>query len=174
MLSIYLNYFHSENQLERIYNFSLTDIEGNNFKLDKLQNKVILIVNSACECGHASQLGDLQKMYNKFRRKGLEIVLLPSDEFNQELETNREINEFLKTEYKVEFPIMSKISLSGKEANPLITYLISELPHPKDAKNNKIKWNFEKFLINRSGKLVKRYASYEKLNEVVKDIEDLL
>jgi glutathione peroxidase len=89
ILSIYLNYFHSEDQLERIYNFSLTDIEGNSFKLNKLQNKVILIVNSACECGHVSQLGSLQEVYEKYRENGFEIVLLPSDDFDQELETNK-------------------------------------------------------------------------------------
>ncbi|MCB1157214.1 MAG: glutathione peroxidase [Leptospiraceae bacterium] len=140
---------------ENIYKFKLKSISGKTIPLSLLKGKVILIVNVASYCGFTYQYNSLQKLYNKYRKKGLVILGFPSNDFgNEEPGSNTDIRKFSHIQYRVEFPLMSKVRVKGKHIHPLYRYLIHHSRFKSD-----IRWNFEKFLIDRKGNVVARIPS---------------
>jgi glutathione peroxidase len=161
-----------EKQMPSIYDFTVNDIDGNPVKLEQYEGKAILIVNVASNCGNTPQYKGLQELYSKYADKGLVILGFPANNFGgQEPGTNEQIKEFCTTNYSVTFPMFSKISVKGEDIHPLYKYLTSEETDPAFAGD--ITWNFNKFLINPSGKIVARFDSKDKpeSEKVVKAIQ---
>ncbi len=155
-----------------VYEFSVNDIKGNKVHLSKYKDSVLLIVNTASKCGFTPQFEGLQKLYDKYKGKGLVILGFPCNQFmNQDPGSNKEISEFCQLNYGVSFPMFDKINVNGDEAHPLYEYLKSNVPNEK---YKKIKWNFTKFLIDKNGKPVKRYGSMTKPKKIENDIIKLL
>lgn len=141
--------------------------------LSQFSGKVLLIVNTASQCGFTPQYNGLQETYNKFHPRGFEILAFPCNQFGgQEPGSDDEIKTFCERTFFTTFPIFSKIDVNGKNADPLFHFLKTEKPGFLGLKD--IKWNFTKFLINREGKVVKRYAPSAEPEAIHKDIEALL
>jgi glutathione peroxidase len=140
-----------------VYDFSVETLAGKKTALKAYQGKALLIVNTASRCGFTSQYEDLETLYKKYKDQGLVVMGFPSNDFGgQEPGSNEEIAQFCKKNYGVTFPVFSKGPVSGKEKQSLFKYLTEE----QDANlQGEINWNFEKFLIDRKGKLVSRFRS---------------
>ncbi len=157
-----------------LYDFKLTDIDGKEFSLAKYEGKVIMIVNVASKCGYTPQYEGLQEIYEEYQDDGLVIIGFPANNFKgQEPGSNEEIKQFCTLEYGVSFPMASKVSVIGDDQAPLFSYLTSQ---PNEDFEGDIKWNFEKFLIDKEGNLVRRFRSGVKPNskELKSAIEGLL
>ena len=155
-----------------IYDFTVKDTYGDEVSLSIYKGKVLLIVNTASKCGFTPQFEGLEKLYAELFVKGFEILGFPSNQFaNQDPGTNEEIRNFCSLNYGVTFTIFEKIDVNGENASPLYQYL-KEQKGSIMGKN--IKWNFTKFLINKDGKVVKRYASATKPEDIRDDIIKLL
>jgi glutathione peroxidase len=140
-----------------LLNFTLKSLDGEDVDLSKYQGKVLLIVNVASYCGNTKQYAPLQALHEKYADQGLAILGFPANEFGaQEPGTDAEIATFCKDEYGVTFDMFSKIVVKGEGIHPLYQYLTSEETNPGFAGD--IPWNFEKFLVGRDGKVVKRIA----------------
>jgi glutathione peroxidase len=140
-----------------IYEFTMNDIDGNPINLEIFRNKVILIVNVASKCGFTPQYKGLQELYEEFKDDGFLILGFPANNFlSQEPGTNSEIKQFCSLNYKVSFPMFSKVSVKGNDMSPLYEFLTDKETDP--GFSGKIKWNFTKFLINRNGDIVDRFA----------------
>lgn len=179
-----------------IYDFKVIDGRGNETDLHQYQGKVLLIINSAIQCGFTSQYDELQDMYEKYGEEGFIILDFPCNQFaNQAPGTNEEIISFCDSRFGITFPIFSKIEVNGPGAIPLFKYLKNEkgfegfdledeaaarldkklkAENPFYASNDDIKWNFTKFLVNREGKVVKRYEPVNSLFQLEEDIKNLL
>jgi glutathione peroxidase len=139
-----------------VYDFKLETIDGQNFSLAQYKGKKVLIVNTASKCGFTPQYAELQKLADQYKDK-LVVVGFPANNFaNQEPAANTEIKTFCQKNFGVTFPLSSKISVKGNDIDPLFAYLTSA-PNPDFT--GEIKWNFEKFLIDENGKLIRRYRS---------------
>ena len=150
-----------------VYDFKELDIDGNLVDFHKYKGKVLLIVNVASKCGNTKQYKDLQFLFSKYKESGLEILGFPCNQFfMQEPKSNEEIKNFCEINYNVTFDMFSKINVNGKETNDLYDFLKNTLPWTQRAKN--VKWNFEKFLVDKNG--VPRYRIDNKTNPL--DIED--
>ena len=137
-----------------VYEFKVKTMKQEEILLSKYKDQVLLIVNTASECGLASQLEGLQKLHQDYQDKGFSVLGFPSNQFmNQEPLEGQEITSFCSTQYGVTFPLFDKILLNGKEAHPLYQYLVNE------TKGKKIKWNYTKFLIGRDGEIIERFGS---------------
>lgn len=146
-----------------VLDFHVKDIEGKDVDLASYKGKVLLIVNTASQCGLTPQYKDLEAIYEKYKDQGFTILAFPANEFGkQEPGTNEEIKEFCSTKYKVSFPLFSKIVVKGAGIDPLFDFLTSESTNPKFA--GEIKWNFNKFLVNRKGEVIARFEPREKPN----------
>lgn len=155
-----------------IYDYEVKDIKGNLVSLEKYKNKVLLIVNTATGCGFTPQYSGLESIYKEYNDRGLEILDFPCNQFaNQAPGTDEEIQTFCKAKYDVSFDQFSKIDVNGKNESPLYKYLKE---NSKGILSTKIKWNFTKFLINKDGEVVGRYAPTIKPEVLKKDIEKLL
>ena len=144
------------NKATSVLDFHVKDIEGKDVDLASYKGKVLLIVNTASQCGLTPQYKDLEAMYEKYKDQGLEILAFPANEFGkQEPGTNEQIKEFCSTKYKVSFPLFSKVVVKGKGIDPLFDFLTSESTNPKFA--GPIKWNFNKFLVDRKGEVIARF-----------------
>jgi len=139
-----------------VYTFKVNDINGKSLDLSQYKGKKILIVNTASECGYTPQYADLEKLYEKYKSK-LVIIGFPANNFGgQEPGTNSEIQQFCTSKYNVTFPMATKVSVKGSDIDPLFKWLTEqENPDFKGA----INWNFEKFLIDENGKLIRRFRS---------------
>jgi len=135
-----------------LYDFRFTTLQGGEVNLCDYQAYPILVVNTASKCGFAPQFGRLEDMYKKYKEKGLLIVGFPSNDFKQEFVTNKEIGDFCKKNYAVEFPMATKSSVVGPDANPLFKQLIEITREPP-------MWNFYKYLILPGDKQVYTYSS---------------
>jgi len=156
-----------------VYQFKATNIKGEEQALSKYENKVILIVNTASKCGFTPQFEGLEQLYTEFKEQGLVILGFPCNQFgHQDPGSNDEIQEFCQINYGVSFPIFGKIDVNGDNTHPLFKYLKSEAPGI--AGTESIKWNFTKFLVNKEGKVVKRYGSTDAPKKIAKDIQKLL
>ncbi|MDQ4120646.1 MAG: glutathione peroxidase [Acidobacteriota bacterium] len=141
-----------------IYDFTVKDIDGNNVKLKKFKGKVALVVNVASKCGFTPQYEGLQAIYEKYKAQGFVVLGFPANNFKgQEPGTNEEIKEFCESKYKVTFPLFAKISVKGDDQEPLYKYLTSKETNPEFAGD--ITWNFNKFLVDKNGKIIARFTS---------------
>ncbi|CAB1274738.1 glutathione peroxidase [Candidatus Nitrosacidococcus tergens] len=156
-----------------IYDYEVATIDGQHKSLEEYQGKVLLIVNTASKCGFTPQYKGLEALYQQYKNQGLEILGFPCNQFgHQEPGNETEIQAFCSSTYDVSFPLFSKIEVNGNHAHPLYQYLKDEQSGILGSK--KIKWNFTKFLVDRAGKVVKRYAPTNTPESIKKDIEQLL
>jgi len=142
--------------MNNFYDFEAEDINSKPVKMNKYQGKLVLVVNTASHCGFTPQYEGLEKLYKDYKDKNFIILAFPCNQFaGQEPGSAEEILSFCKINYGVTFPIFNKINVNGKETHPIYNYLKTELP---DKLGPRIKWNFTKFLIDQSGKPVKRFS----------------
>lgn len=154
-------------QEKTFYDFTVKDIDGNDYDLANLKGKKVLVVNTASKCGFTPQYEDLQKLYEKYGSDNFVIIGFPSNDFmNQEPGTNDEIKSFCSSEYGVTFPMMAKISVKGKDMHPLYEWLTEEELNGK--MDSKVKWNFQKYMIDEKGHLVD--VAYPKTNPLDEQI----
>ncbi len=155
-----------------IYEYKIKTAAGAERSLEDFKGKVLLIVNTASKCGFTPQYEDLQKLYEQYQAKGLEILAFPCDQFNhQEPGTDDEIQTFCKVNYGVTFPVFGKVDVNGKSAHPLFKFLRYQ---KKSLLGDAIKWNFTKFLIDREGNFIERYEPTVKPLAIAPAIESLL
>lgn len=179
-----------------IYDFEFNNIDGEKVSLDQYKGKVLVIVNTASKCGFTPQYADLEKLYKKYKDKGLEILGFPCNQFaEQEPGNNQEVKSFCELNYGVSFPMFEKIEVRGKDAHPLFKYLVEQAPYkgldlnhpsgkilysflseklPEYLVGDSIKWNFTKFLINKEGKVINRFEPTTEPMDMEKYIEELL
>jgi glutathione peroxidase len=151
-----------------VLNFTMTSLAGQPVPLSKYQGKVVLFVNVASECGYTPQYKGLQELHEKLAGQGLAIVGVPSNDFGaQEPGTNEQIAQFCKKNYGVQFDMMAKVPVTGKDQAPLYRFLTAKETDLRFA--GPVRWNFEKFLIGRDGSVVARFAS-----DVEPDADELL
>ncbi len=154
------------------YDFKVKKRDGELLDLATLKGKVVLVVNTATGCGFTPQYAGLEKLYELYNEKGFEILDFPCNQFfHQAPGTDDEIHEFCTLKYNTKFDQLAKIEVNGKNEDPLYTFLKNE-KHGIGGK--RIKWNFTKFLINREGEVVSRYAPTVKPEDIEKDIVSLL
>ena len=155
-----------------LYDFMVKDSNGSNVSLSEYKGKVLLIVNTATECGFTPQYRGLQELYNKYKDKGFEILDFPCNQFaNQAPGTNEEIGNFCTGRFGITFRQFDKIDVNGEKESPLFTWLKAQKGGLGGAK---IKWNFTKFLINKNGEVVSRYAPAKTPMAIEKEIVKLL
>ena len=182
------------NKMTTIYDFSAETNKGGQLNFSQYKGKVLLIVNTASKCGFTPQYDGLEALYQKYKDQGLAVVGFPCDQFaHQEPGSDEEIAEFCRINHGVTFPLMAKIEVNGENEHPVYTYLKSVAPAEeykglkgkatramlkglsKSAKKDSdILWNFTKFLINRDGTIVKRFAPVAEPASFEKDIEEML
>ncbi|NLM35269.1 MAG: glutathione peroxidase [Clostridiales bacterium] len=179
-----------------IYDFTVKDISGNDVSLANYKGKVLIIANTASKCGFTPQYKDLQKLYEKYKDEGLEILGFPCNQFDgQEPGSNTEIKTFCEVNYGVTFKIFDKIDVNGANADPLFKYLVAQAPfkgfdksspmgkllysviaekYPENLVGDAIKWNFTKFLISKDGKYIKRFEPTTDPLDMEDEIKKLL
>jgi len=156
-----------------IYGIKVKSIKGEEAELENYRGKAMLIVNTASKCGFTSQFKGLEGLYEKYNEQGLEILGFPCNQFlKQDPGSENEISEFCTLNYGVTFPMFSKIEVNGANTHPLYQHLKSEAKGLLGSE--KIKWNFTKFLVNKEGKVLKRYAPNLEPEEITADIEKVL
>jgi len=156
-----------------VYDFSVRNIRGKEVKLDAYKGKVLLIVNTASQCGFTPQYKGLETLYQKLSGKGLEILGFPCNQFGaQEPGSEKEIESFCEVNYGVTFPLFAKVDVNGADTAPLYQYL--KAAKPGLLGSEAIKWNFTKFLVDRKGHAVERYAPNAEPASLAGDIEKLL
>ncbi len=156
-----------------VLGYEMETIDGKPVKLESFKGKVVLMVNTASKCGLTPQYEGLEALYRAHEKEGLVIIGFPANNFmGQEPGTNEQIAEFCSTKYDVTFPMMAKISVKGKDAHPLYQQLAAQ-PEPVGGEPS---WNFDKFLVNRSGEVVARFGPRTKPDdkELVKSVKQLL
>jgi glutathione peroxidase len=140
-----------------LYDFTVNDMAGQPVALDRYKGRVLLVVNTASKCGFTPQYKGLEALYRKYQDRGLEVLGFPCNQFGaQEPGNEQEIATFCETNYDVTFPMFAKVDVNGDHAAPLYRYLKSARPGLLGTEA--IKWNFTKFLVDRGGNVVKRYA----------------
>ena len=156
---------------KKFYDFSIESITGETIDFKDYKNKVILVVNTASYCGFTKQYDDLQKLWDNYKSKGLIVLGVPSNSFNQEKDKNEDIKEFCEVNFDINFPLTTITEVKGKNAHVIFKWA-------KDNHGNSAvpKWNFHKILINKSGKVEDTFASFTNptSNKIVKKIEKLL
>lgn len=156
-----------------IYDYDVLDINGQSQSLKKYQGKTLLIVNVASKCGFTSQYSELEQIYKEYKDSGLEILAFPCNQFGaQEPGDAEEIKSFCSLTYNVTFPLFAKVDVNGDQAAPVYNYLKDSLPGILGIKA--VKWNFTKFLIDKEGHPVERYAPTDKPLSIAKDIKKIL
>ena len=180
--------------MEKIYDFKTTGNKGAEVDFAQFEGKVLMIVNTASKCGFTPQYDGLEALYQKYKEQGFVIVGFPCDQFaGQEPGSNEEIAEFCRLNHGVTFPLMAKTDVNGPKAEPIFEYLKAQAPTEEYnglkakatktmlkglsksvEKDSDILWNFTKFLVNRDGTVVKRYAPLIKPEEIEKDIQGML
>ncbi len=152
-----------------VYQFSALDAKGKSVELKQFKGKVLLIVNTASDCGFTPQYKGLQELHDQYASDGLVVLGFPCNQFGaQEPGTNQEIQSFCELNYGVTFPVLGKVDVNGKERHPLFAYLTETAPGLLGSEA--IKWNFTKFLINREGTDVKRFAPQDSPESMAKQI----
>lgn len=155
-----------------IYDINVKNIDGLEVSMSKYKGKTLLIVNVASKCGFTSQYGGLEELYESYKNQGFEVLAFPSNEFsNQEPGNEEEIKAFCSLTYDVKFDLFSKIEVNGENESSLYTYLKNK---KSGIFGKKIKWNFTKFLVNKNGEIIERYAPVTKPESLKKDIENIL
>ncbi len=156
-----------------VYSYSVKTIKGEEVSLEQYKGKVLVIVNTASKCGFTPQYKGLQELYEKYKDRGVEILGFPCNQFGgQEPGSEPEIESFCELNYGVAFPMFAKVDVKGDHADPLFAYLASEAPGLLGSKG--IKWNFTKFLVNKEGAVVKRFAPQTAPADLEKELEALI
>jgi len=156
-----------------VYDYNAKTIDGSEKKLADYKGKVMLVVNTASKCGFTPQYKGLEELYRQYKDKGLVVLGFPCDQFgHQEPGDENEIKNFCSLNYDVSFPMFAKVEVNGSNAHPLYQHLKEEKPGVLGSEG--IKWNFTKFLVDKSGKVVKRFAPTDKPESLTKDVEKLL
>ena len=156
-----------------IYDFSAKTLQGKEVSLADYRGKPLLIVNTASKCGFTPQYEGLEKLYEAHQAQGFTVLGFPCNQFgSQEPGGSEEIGAFCEINYGVNFPIFEKIDVNGEHAHPLFQYLKSEKPGILGTKN--IKWNFTKFLVDRAGKVIARFAPTTKPEDIEPAIQKVL
>src|SRR5215510_5199531 len=158
-----------------VLDFTMKNIDGEDVKLSDYSGKVLMLVNVASKCGYTSQYKGLEAVYEKYKEQGLVVMGFPANNFFwQEPGTNEEIKTFCATKYNVTFPMFAKISVKGDKIHPLYKFLTSKQTNPEFG--GAISWNFNKFLVDRAGKVVARFSSKDEpeSGKVVQAIEQAL
>lgn len=156
-----------------IYEVQVKDIAGKSVPLSQYQGKVMLIVNTASQCGFTPQLKDLESLYKKYKSQGLEVMAFPSNDFKQDPKSNSEIHSYAQQNYEVSFPFFEKASVAGPDKQPLYQFLTDK---KQGLIFKEVQWNFEKFLVGRNGEVLHRWSSKTSpsSDEVVKAVEQAL
>ena len=180
--------------MAKIYDFKTKSNRGTEVDFAQFEGKVLMVVNTASKCGFTPQYDGLEALYQKYKDQGLVIVGFPCDQFaGQEPGSNDEIAEFCRINHGVTFPLMAKTDVNGPNAEPVFEYLKEQAPTEEYSglkakatrtmlkglsksakKDSDILWNFTKFLVNRDGSVVKRYAPVVKPEDIEKDIQGML
>jgi glutathione peroxidase len=156
-----------------VYAFKAKDIGGKEISLDDFRGQALLIVNVASQCGFTPQYESLEKLYEKYKDKGFAVLGFPCNQFGkQEPATEEDIQKFCTIKFGAKFPMFSKIDVNGAGAHPLFKYLVSERPGILGTES--IKWNFTKFLVNKKGEPVKRFAPIIDPKDIEKDLLEVL
>jgi glutathione peroxidase len=156
-----------------VYDFKATGISGTEVDLAQYKGKVLLIVNTASNCGFTPQYKGLEKVYDQFKDKGVEVLGFPCNQFGgQEPGNEEEIGAFCEKNFGVTFPLFAKVDVNGDATHPLFAHLKKEAPGILGTQA--IKWNFTKFLVRKDGRVYKRYAPNTTPEELLGDIEKLL
>lgn len=156
-----------------VYGFQVKNIQGQDVSLETFRGKTLLIVNVASRCGFTPQYTGLEALYKKFKDRNFEILAFPCNQFGaQEPGTDAEIASFCKTSYDVSFPLFSKVDVNGATAAPLYKFLKSEVPGVLGTEA--VKWNFTKFLIDKEGQVLKRFAPTDSPEAIGKELEKIL
>jgi glutathione peroxidase len=159
--------------MSNIYQFSAQNINNETVELNQFTDKVVLIVNTASDCGFTPQYEGLQNIYSDLSSQGFEVLAFPCNQFKQqESGSNKEIQTFCDLRFNIKFPLFDKIEVNGENTHPLFNYLKQQAPGILGSKS--IKWNFTKFLVNRQGEVIKRYAPTTKPEDIKADIQALL
>jgi glutathione peroxidase len=159
--------------MSSLQDFEAVDITGKTVRLGDQAGKLLLIVNTASQCGFTPQFAGLEKLWETYQDRGLVVMGFPSNEFGrQDPGSNDEIASFCQLNYGVSFPMMAKVDVNGGDAHPLFQWLKTEAPGLLGSKA--IKWNFTKFLVGRDGQVIKRYAPQDKPESLAADIEAAL
>ncbi|MEK5080944.1 glutathione peroxidase [Solibacillus sp. FSL W7-1436] len=154
-----------------IYDIPVKTEKGEQYELDRYKGQVMMIVNTASKCGFTNQFTELEELYDKYKEEGFVVLGFPSDQFKQELSSGEEAAEFCRLDYGVTFPMHEMVKVNGSEAHPLFKHLSSEA---KGLLGQSVKWNFTKFLVDRDGNVIKRYAPQDSPTKAEKDIAKLL
>lgn len=156
-----------------VYDFEALESNGQPLALSSLQGKVLLIVNTASQCGFTPQLAGLEELHQRYGNQGLMVLGFPCNQFGaQDPGSDSEISAFCQLNYGVSFPLMRKIDVNGPDAPPLYRWLRAEAPGLLGSQS--IKWNFTKFLLGKDGRVIKRYAPLDKPASLIKAIEAAL
>lgn len=142
-----------------IYDIEVKHENGEPYSLEQYKGKVLLVVNTATKCGLVGQFDELEELYKKYKEQGLEILGFPSNQFKQELSSAEDAAEACRLSYGVTFPMHEIVKVNGEDAHPLFKYLTEQT---KGILGKNVKWNFTKFLIDRQGNVVKRFAPTDK------------
>lgn len=155
-----------------IYDYHIKQVDGEKISMNQYSGKVLLIVNTATGCGFTPQYEGLERLYQKYRAQGFEVLDFPCNQFGYEASgTDQEITKFCQITYHTTFQTFSKICVNGAQENPLYTYLKKE---QGGVLGNQIKWNFTKFLVDREGRVIKRFAPMIKPQKIEEDIQKIL
>lgn len=161
--------------MDSVHSFSLKDIDGKDVSLSQYRGKVLMLVNVASKCGLTPQYEGLQKLYAEYKDRGLVILGFPANNFGgQEPGTDEQIKSFCSLNYNVTFPIFSKISVKGADIHPLYKFLTDKETNPEFGGG--IKWNFNKFLVDKNGHVIARFEpqTTPESNEVIQAVEEAL
>lgn len=155
-----------------VYDFTMKTIDGKDKSLAEYKGDVLLVVNVASQCGYTPQYKDLEEVFEKYKGKGLRILAFPANNFGeQEPGSDKEIKTFCESKYNVTFDLFSKISVKGDDQHPLYRYITKDSPFPGD-----VKWNFQKYLVDRNGNIVAMFSSRVKPTDkaFIEKVESLL
>ena len=139
-----------------LFELTAPDIDGSQLPLEEFQGKVIMVVNTASRCGFAPQYRGMEEIYRKYQDQGFVVLGFPSNDFNQEFSSNEKIKEFCEG-FRISFPLFASASVKGPKKQPVFNFLTNSSPHK--AMQGDVRWNFEKFLVDRQGQVIARYPS---------------
>ena len=173
-LTIFMFFFKnsSAGNYEKVfYDFKIESISGEIINFDKYRNKVVLIVNTASYCGFTKQYGELQELWDQYKSKGLIVLGVPSNSFNQEKKNDEDVKKFCEVNFNISFPLSSITEVKGRNAHELFKWAADNY-----GKSAIPKWNFHKILINKEGKVENTYSSFTKplSNKIITKIESIL
>jgi len=153
------------------FDFSFNDLDGSEIKLSEFKNKVLVVTNVASYCGFTSQYEDLQEIWEKYQDRGLVVIGVPSNSFNQEMDSNKEIKNFCEAKFGISFPMTEKVKVKGEEAHDFYKWA-----NDNYGKNAVPKWNFHKIIISKDGKVMDTFSSMTKptSKKFVKVLEEAL